>query len=366
MPLKFEPNYLISSNIAQSLIKIEALKGEILHLPITPTVMQSLRETAFLESTHYSTKIEGNRLSSKNVQEVIKDHKHFPGRKRDENEIKGYYSALNELEHLSAKKAAITENIVQTLHAYVMSSGNNQKVKPSKYRNGQNVIKDSLSGKIVYLPPEAKDVVSLMKVLIKWINDNEKEGLPCPIIAGIAHYQFATIHPYYDGNGRTARLLTTLILHLGGYDLNGIYSLEEYYANNLSAYYDALNIGASHNYYMGRADAEITSWIEYFCDGMFKAFERVKQRCLEAQALGFPDKSKLLRKLDASQRKVLVIFQGKEIITSGDIEDLFCFKPRTARKLCQDLVDKGFLNIINPSKKARTYGLSSEYIDLLD
>ena len=82
------------------------------------------------------------------------------------------------------------------------------------------------------------------------------------------------IHPYYDGNGRTARLLTTLILHLGGYDLKGLYSLEEYYARNLGAYYEAISIGESHNYYMGRAEADVTKWIEYFVEGMAVAFEK--------------------------------------------------------------------------------------------
>jgi Fic family protein len=94
---------------------------------------------------------------------------------------------------------------------------------------------DATTGAIVYMPPEAKDVPSLMRAMLRWVH--EAQDVPCPIVAGIAHYQFATIHPYYDGNGRTARLLTTLILHLGGYDLKGLYSLEEYYARNLGAYY---------------------------------------------------------------------------------------------------------------------------------
>ena len=98
------------------------------------------------------------------------------------------------------------------------------------YEMSDEVIKDSRTGTIVYMPPESKDVPGLMRNLVFWIKENEE--LPCPIVAGIAHYQFATIHPYYDGNGRTARLLTTLILHLGGYDLKGLYSLEEYYAKN--------------------------------------------------------------------------------------------------------------------------------------
>lgn len=84
------------------------------------------------------------------------------------------------------------------------------------------------------MPPEAKDVVPMMQTLTKRINEQIKnKELPAPIIAALAHYQFATIHPYYDGNGRTARLLTTFILHKIGYGMKGIYSLKEYYAKNL-------------------------------------------------------------------------------------------------------------------------------------
>ena len=79
-----------------------------------------------------------------------------------------------------------------------------------------------------------------MADLVTFVNNAiTNSTLPVPIIAGLAHYQFATIHPYVDGNGRSARLLTTLILHRAGYGLDGIYSLDEHYAKNLRAgYYD--------------------------------------------------------------------------------------------------------------------------------
>lgn len=70
-------------------------------------------------------------------------------------------------------------------------------------------------------------------------------------------------------------MLTTLILHLGGYNLKGLYALEEYYARNLKAYYEALTIGTSHNYYVGRAEADITKWIRYFIEGTATSFEKV-------------------------------------------------------------------------------------------
>jgi Fic family protein len=240
-------------------------------------------------------------------------------------------------------------------------AGGKARVKPSAYRDGQNVIRDARNKTIVYLPPEAKDVPSLMKDLVAWLRASEPQGLPCPIRAGIAHYQFATIHPYYDGNGRTARLLTTLILHLGLYNLKGLYSLEEYYARILGAYYEALTVGPSHNYYLGRAESDITKWVEYFCEGMADSFEKVQTRAQEAAGAGARDHSPLLRKLDSRQRKALALFRESDTITSRDIEKLFGTSQRTARNLLSGWTEAGFLSVADPAKKSRKYGLASEF-----
>ena len=246
-------------SIVNNLMRIESAKEKVLHLPLTPMVLSSLRETARLYTTHYSTMIEGNVLSPDQIQIVLKHEGHFPGRERDEREVKGYYAALEKVEQSAAAGHLVTEKMIQTLHALVMADG---RIKATPYRDSQNVIRDGRTKAIVYMPPEAKDVSSLMRSMVLWIR--EAQNISCPIVAAISHYQFATIHPYYDGNGRTARLLTTLILHLGGYDLKGLYSLEEYYVRNLGAYYEAISIGVSHNYYRGRAEADITKWVEYF------------------------------------------------------------------------------------------------------
>ena len=255
-PMPFTPSFLITTRIANCLIRIEAARQAMIHLPINPAVLASLRESARLDSTHYSTMIEGNLLTQEEVSQVIARNEHFPGRERDEKEVLGYYGALEYVERLAAERRRLSETQIKTIHALVMSGGSKRKPVPTPYRDGQNVIRDSRSRAIVYMPPEASDVPSLMGGLVAWVNRSMSEEIPCPIIAGLAHYQFATIHPYFDGNGRTARLLTTLILHLGGYDLKGLYSLEAYYARNLGAYYQALTVGPSHNYYMGRESAD--------------------------------------------------------------------------------------------------------------
>jgi Fic family protein len=341
-------------------MRIEAARQAVKDLPITAAVLATLRETARLFSTHYSTMIEGNRLTQEQVTKVIDRREHFPGRARDEKEVLGYYVALEQLEAYAASGAPLGEAQVRTLHALVMAEGR-RRAKPTPYRDGQNVIRDSRTRRIVFMPPVAKDVPALMKDLVAWLGAAAQRELPCPIRAAIAHYQFATIHPYYDGNGRTARLLTTLVLHLGGYDLKGLYSLEEYYARNLSAYYEALSVGPSHNYYEGRAEADITGWLEYFCEGMADSFESVRRRAREASAGGAHDDATLLLDLDPRQRKALALFRGSAIVVSRDVAALFGISERAARNLLSAWVAGGFVVVTDPARKTRKYRLAEAY-----
>ena len=359
----FQPVFTITPAMAHALMRIEAVKQSIRTLPITPRVLTNLRETARLFSTHYSTSIEGNRLTQEQVEQVIVESQQFPGRERDRDEVIGYYAALHAAERLAARREKVSEPAVRRLHALVMGGGRTR-VKSTPYRDGQNVIRDSRSKRIVYMPPEAKDVPALMQQLVTWIN--REAELPVPLKAAIAHYQYATIHPYYDGNGRTARLLTTLILHLGAYDLKGLYALEEYYARDLKAYYEALTVGPSHNYYLGRAEADITQWTRYFLEGMATAFEKVRDQALREAGKGGKDQSRLLRKLDPKQRRALALFRKSQQIAARDLAALFGYRPRTASALCQLWVGQGFLETTDPAKKSRRYQLSATYASIIE
>ena len=357
-PTVLSPKFTITAAIANDLMRIEAVKQSIQTLPITPRVLETLRETARLFSTHYSTMIEGNRLTKQQVAQVIAEGQHFPGRERDQDEVRGYYAALDEVERLAKANSPVTESGVQRLHALVMSAGK-KRIKPTPYRDGQNVIRDSRSQAIVYMPPEAKDVPALLAQLVYWINC--KDDLPVPIKVAITHYQYATIHPYYDGNGRTARLLTTLVLHLRGYGLKGLYALEEYYAQKLQDYYEALTVGPSHNYYLGRAEADITKWIRYFVEGMAISYQKVEAQARAESGRGGSDQTRVLRRLDSRQRRALELFERSQEVTAKEIGDLFGLQSRAAAVLCQSWVEDEFLIISNPSKKARRYRLAAEY-----
>jgi hypothetical protein len=156
-----------------------------------------------------------------------------------------------------------------------------------------------------------------------------------------------------------------LVLHLGDYDLKALYALEEYYARNLAAYYEALNIGPSHNYYEGRAQADITKWVAYFIEGMAHSFEKVRDEASAESGRGGSDQSKRLRDLDARQRKALVLFERSRKITAKDIGTLFGYKARMSALLCQKWVNAAFLRVTDPARKSRKYALTDKYERLI-
>ncbi len=350
----FKPRFALSPGMTRALMSIEADRQAVLGLPMDVAMLATLRSTAKLLSTHFSTQIEGNRLTQAQVAETLQGSR-FPGRERDEDEVRHYYAAMEWVERSAAESSAITEKSIQTLHGLVLLG----KLKPTPYRDGQNVIRDSGSRSIVYLPPESKDVPSLMEQLFSWLGrEAAANEWPVPIVAGLAHYQYATVHPYYDGNGRTARLFTTLIVHRHGYGLKGIYALEEYYARDLASYYKALNIGPSHNYYLGRDAADLSPFLDYFLGGMADAFSRVHLRATEGANRGTTDRSIQLRQLDPKQREAITLFRKHAILSVAMLAKHLGLSPRTVRAFTQEWVRTKFLIVADPSRRNRLYRLA--------
>ena len=133
--------------------------------------------------------------------------------------------------------------------------------------------------------------------------------------------------------------------------------MEEYYARDLKSYYEALSVGPSHNYHLGRAEVDTTEWMAYFIEGMASSFEKVQAQARREAETGATDRSQVLRKLDAKQRKALTLFETAHDVTAKDIAALFGFQQRNAAALCQRCVEEGFLIVANPAKKTRLYRL---------
>ncbi len=356
----YAPNFKISPYLMSMLLKIDKLKNEISALTLTEGALKGLRDASIVKKCHYSTLIEGNKLSRQEVAALLYDDKRFPKMERDEKEVLGCFAALNMVEGLAVSNASLSEEALRKIHGLVMAGGKKD-VGVSPYRDGQNVIRDSRSGGIVYLPPEAPDVPRLMSDLIQWLIEAKKNDFPAPISAAIAHYQFATIHPYYDGNGRTARLFTDWVLYSNGYGVVDICALEEYYVRDLQAYYDAIAIGPSHNYYFGREETDITSWIEYFCEGMLEGFQVALNQAKKAMRREFREVLLERGRLSKSQSALLEFFNYHDTLTAHDVEHLLRVSGRTARDRVKKWVDEGFLVVDNPSKKKRSYRLSGAF-----
>lgn len=354
--------FSFTPEIVRYLQRIERVRETVRLTVLPPLAAEQLRTQAHIRSTHFSTRIEGNRLTLRETEDVIQQGRLFPGRERDVQEVERYYQALQQVEKWVEGGQKITEARIQKLHALLYKG---RRAKASPYRDGQNVIRDS-GGRIVYMPPEAVDVPGLMAELVDWLH-NAKEEIPVPVIAGVVHYQLVTIHPFYDGNGRTARTLATWVLYQGGYDLGKFYALEEFYVEDLDGYYDALVTHPHHNYYFGRHQADITSWLVYFLEGMSVVFERLAGEVARRAETGFEDSitQDLLRPLDHRSRRVLGLFAQRTSIQSRDVASLLGISPRQARDLLTDWVAQGWLVVLDPSRRGRKYGLADEYKRLI-
>jgi Fic family protein len=353
----WQPRFTLTPAVARRLMEIEAARAVVAATRLPLAVESAMRNRARLRATHYSTRIEGNRLTLAEAEQVVGGRRvRLHGRERDAGEVRSYWKALLKVEEWAARSAELTEELIQRLHALVEGQR-----RPSAYRDGQNTIRDSETGALVYLPPESRDVPGLMTGLVAWVRSAEAEGLPLPIVAALAHYQLVTIHPYYDGNGRTARLLATFLLQRGDYGLDGFLSLEEEHARDLVAYYGSLVVHPHHNYYEGRETADLTAWLEYFLAVLATAFSSARNEVLGAargERLGEPD---ALRRLDARARAVLALFAHQDRITAPEVARLLGLADRTARLLLSKWTADGWLVVADPSRRGRVYELSAIY-----
>lgn len=355
-------NFSFNPSIVLNLQAIERVRQTIELTILLPVVAEQLRQQAHIRSTHYSTRIEGNRLTLKETEQVIQQGRLFPGRERDVGEVERYYRALGQIENWVEGGQEVTESRVRKIHA-MLYRGN--RARPTPYRDGQNVIREA-NGQIVYMPPEAQDVPGLMAELVDWISSAQAE-YSTPVIAGIAHYQFVTIHPFFDGNGRTARTLTTWILYRGGYDLGKFYALEEFYAEDLQGYYNALVTHPHHNYYFGRHQADITPWLDYFLKGMSVVFEKVAEEVARhAEGKANNKHTELLRPLDHRARRILGLFANQDIVRSIDVANVLGISTRQARLLLSQWVQQGWIEITDPSRRGRKYQLTKSYRELVE
>jgi len=355
----WNPKYTLTPAISHCLTRIEAARALMNFISLSPSEEVELREHARVRAAHYSTFIEGNRLTLKEARAAIADNRtELKGREKDASEVRNYYSALLRVEEWAGMMLPLTETLICRIHRLATKGVSS---RPTPLRKRQNAIRDPFDGSLVCIPPRPDDLPELIAALEIWAEDAWTKGLAIPILAGLVHYQLLTIHPFNDGNGRTARLCTDFILHRAGYNLKGLLCLEEQHAQDLPRYLQALNVHPSCDYYEGRAEADLTSWLEYFVSSMAESFEIVLleiTRYIKEKAQEEPEE---LRRLDYRARAVLALFSRNETITTPQMAAELGLSDRMARNLLRAWVKDGWLVVTNPSRRPRSYSLSAKY-----
>jgi len=187
------------------------------------------------------------------------------------------------------------------------------------------------------MPPDTKKVPLLINQFIKWLNSEDSKTLHAVLVAGISHYELVRIHPFVDGNGRTARALATLILCLRGFDIKRFFVLDDYYDSDRKAYYNALKT-------VNQDKLDITKWLEYFTDGVLLSISKVKKKVLQLSL----DKQKQREKghqisLTDRQMKIIEYIERNGKIASGEMQDMFKISRQAVHKEIKKLLDLGII-----------------------
>ncbi len=222
--------------------------------------MGELRRHAIALSVHYSTRIEGNTLTLEQVESLLRGRQ-IAAPVSQQQEALNYREAMEYVQVVAnAASPRITEETVKTIHFLVTKSlpgGYN----PGQYRFVQNFVINSATQRPLFRPPPPDRVQPLMEEYVQWLN-TAREGLPPYYRAALAHLNFVAIHPFDDGNGRTARILEALVLYLAGYRSQELVSLEAYFGRDTQGYYRAIadSLGPTYD----PQDRDVTPWTDYY------------------------------------------------------------------------------------------------------
>ena len=325
----YQPNFKITNNLLTYIANIEASKAVIDNAALVPAWEAKFRDDALARSVHFGTKIEGNDLSQEQAKRVVQlrgvsDSKEVSektgvtARERDIQEVINYRNVLLWIDQQKVleRKPDVSVETLHTLHSLTMK-GLLDEDQIGKFRQKQVVVSGAGTEEVVFRPPVSVEVPFLVDELFAWINSSESTSLHPIFKAAIAHYQLAYIHPYVEGNGRTARAFATLLMYLLGYDFKRFFSLEQYFDNDVDRYYKSLLSVQQ------QADTDLTYWLEYFCYGLAVEIDKVKTQ-VEKLSKDLKMKKELGRQVALSERQIILLelLQNQGEITSDDAQEV--------------------------------------------
>jgi Fic family protein len=267
--MSFSPNFNITNNITAALVKIERARGFLEAARLSEEWILKMQAKALILEAHYTTHIEGTHLTLDQSEQLLTGHKVSGADPEDIRELLNYKKAFDLVADYLGSGEPIREGLIREIHKRLVEGVRGNSAAPGEYRRVQNYVANSKTKEIIYTPPPAYQVPLMMSELIDWLK-LEQEINPV-LVAGIAQFQLVHIHPFLDGNGRTARLLSTLYLYKTGYDFKRLFTISEYYDRERTNYYKAIQS-------VRENDMNMTTWLEYFVDGLATQLQEVQNR----------------------------------------------------------------------------------------
>ncbi len=351
----FSPKYTITNRILKNIGIIDAAREVIINAPLIPAWEAKFRKEALERIVHHGTHLEGNNLSFEQAQDVLEGQE-VVARERDVQEVINYRNVVKFIDNLTLPGnpagGTLTPQLVLQIHGLTVDRICQPDVA-SRFRERQVVIKDSRTGQVSYTPPPAAEVPYLIDDLISWVNSALARDLHPVLKAGVIHYELARVHPFVDGNGRTARAVATLVMSWDGYDIRKFFSLEEYFDANPLDYY--LTLQAVSNQLVPEAqDRDLTPWLDYFVEGVAIELDRIKQR-VKNISLDARVKDQLGEQVTLNERQMIIMeyLHRHKLMQNKDFRKIFPdYSDDTVLRELKFLKQKGLIKKTGGTKKA--------------
>jgi len=308
-------------------------------------------EMHIAKEAHSSSRIEGTQTSIDEV--LLPESRIDPERRNDWLEVRNYVDAINEavaeLRHLP-----LSNRLLKQAHATLMKGVRGEHKQPGEFRRSQNWIGGSSLSTAAFIPPDHEGVPELMSDLERFWH-NEEISVPHLMRLAISHYQFETIHPFLDGNGRIGRLLIPLYLINHGFLAKPSLYLSDFFERNRSSYYDALMRVRSSN--------DLIHWVCFFLHGIAETATRGSQVFRSILALRTEVESKILslgRRASLARSALNVLYRRPTVVTE-DLRDALGVQRITAYRTLKDLVRLGVIKEVGPANSSRSY-LFEDYL----
>jgi Fic family protein len=341
--------------LVSRLNRITAALARIEAADLWPAAAEQLRFSAKVGTIHYSNLIEGNTLSVLEAERAAR--RDLDAETQAQIELVNYVDALDLIDRLfeagslEATPAFIKELHRQTTKGLGTPDGPFKPHHEGEWRDGEAAVVDRLTQRVMHMGAPQAEVGPRMAGLCMWIAQKERDFSYTPpfVIAAVAHYVLTDVHPFADGNGRVARLLTVALLMRFGVLPGRLFNFEEYYGRDTDAYYAALRAA--------RDTFNHEPWLEYFLEGMALEYERVAQAVSELAAVGRVVRRKRAQ-LKPSQEEALSGFRARQISEFGrsDYEKAANVPKATAVREINELVEIGLLRRVGEGS-ARRYQL---------